>query len=293
MPWPAVGPDVTGGNVANVGGHVYHNPAANCYLNILGGHTDGSSGVLSFDASNCYSSTPTVSIPFFSPTPNSFGSTQHVSVTDSTPGSSIFCTTDGSTPTPSSTPYSGPFTVSSTTTIQCMAIAVGYTNSGVGGGQYIITNGIYSASHCSQAGVNTVNCSVTVPAGALITVEGSDRNGLITSVSDSINGTYTNINYVSDSANPAWGGLWYFTNAEAGTYNVQLNVSASDPWSNISVQAWAGAATSNVLDTASITQYLVNLTNSTTPTCGSANAPTGNNELVPAVTVFPPVSGTT
>ena len=54
MPWPAVGPDVTGGNIANVGGHAYHNPAANCYLNVLGGKTDGSSGVLPFDANNCY-----------------------------------------------------------------------------------------------------------------------------------------------------------------------------------------------------------------------------------------------
>ena len=54
MPWPAVGPDVTGGDVANVGGHVFHNPAARCYLDVLGGKTDGSSGVLSFDAKACY-----------------------------------------------------------------------------------------------------------------------------------------------------------------------------------------------------------------------------------------------
>jgi hypothetical protein len=54
MPWPAVGPDVTGGNISNVGGHAYHNPAANCYLNVLGGKTDGSSGPLNFSASSCY-----------------------------------------------------------------------------------------------------------------------------------------------------------------------------------------------------------------------------------------------
>ncbi len=53
-PWPAVGPDVTGGNIANVGGHAYHNPAANCYLNVLGGKIDGSSDVLPFDATSCY-----------------------------------------------------------------------------------------------------------------------------------------------------------------------------------------------------------------------------------------------
>jgi len=56
MPWPAVGPDVTGGNVASVAGHVYHNPAANCYLNVMGGKTDGSSGQLTFNADDCYSS---------------------------------------------------------------------------------------------------------------------------------------------------------------------------------------------------------------------------------------------
>ena len=56
MPWPAVGPDVTGGNVANVSGHVYHNPAANCYLTVMGGRTDGSSGALSFNSVACYGS---------------------------------------------------------------------------------------------------------------------------------------------------------------------------------------------------------------------------------------------
>jgi len=54
MPWPAVGPDVSGGNVANVGGHVYLSPSANCYLNVMSGKTDGSSGGLSFDATQCY-----------------------------------------------------------------------------------------------------------------------------------------------------------------------------------------------------------------------------------------------
>jgi hypothetical protein len=56
MPWPAVGPDVTGGNIASVGGHAFHNPAANCYLNIMGGKTDGSSGALTFSTSACYGS---------------------------------------------------------------------------------------------------------------------------------------------------------------------------------------------------------------------------------------------
>jgi hypothetical protein len=64
MPWPAVGPDVTGGDIGSLGGHAYHNPAAHCYLTVLGGKTDGSSGPLSFSATNCYTVTPsTVALP--------------------------------------------------------------------------------------------------------------------------------------------------------------------------------------------------------------------------------------
>ena len=66
MPWPAIGPDVSGGNIAAAGGHAYLTPAAHCYLNIMGGKTDGSSKLLTFNADNCYSggsSTPLPSPP--------------------------------------------------------------------------------------------------------------------------------------------------------------------------------------------------------------------------------------
>jgi hypothetical protein len=52
--WPAIGPDVTGGNMPNTGGRVSMTPAAYCYLDVMGGQTNGSSGALSFDANNCY-----------------------------------------------------------------------------------------------------------------------------------------------------------------------------------------------------------------------------------------------
>lgn len=53
-PWPAIGPDVSGGNIANVGGHAYLTPAANCYLSTLGGLTNGLTTALTFNADNCY-----------------------------------------------------------------------------------------------------------------------------------------------------------------------------------------------------------------------------------------------
>jgi hypothetical protein len=68
-PWPGIGPDVTGGNISGTAGHAYLNPAANCYLNKLGGATDGSTGSLqsTFDASVCYpasSPSPGISTSF-------------------------------------------------------------------------------------------------------------------------------------------------------------------------------------------------------------------------------------
>jgi hypothetical protein len=54
IPWPAIGPDVTGGNVPGVSGHVNLNPSANCYLNSMNGPTDGSGSVLTFNAGKCY-----------------------------------------------------------------------------------------------------------------------------------------------------------------------------------------------------------------------------------------------
>jgi hypothetical protein len=53
--WPPIGPDVTGGNSPNAGGHAYTIPAEDCYLNVMGGAPSGTGGVLTFSASRCYS----------------------------------------------------------------------------------------------------------------------------------------------------------------------------------------------------------------------------------------------
>lgn len=54
IPWPAIGPDVSSGNVPGVGGHANLNPAASCYLNAMNGPADGSGSVLTFNAGTCY-----------------------------------------------------------------------------------------------------------------------------------------------------------------------------------------------------------------------------------------------
>lgn len=63
-PFPGIGPDVTGGNIPNVGGHAYTNPAEDCYTSVMGGSTTSVLSPLTFNADQCYGqSTSTIAAP--------------------------------------------------------------------------------------------------------------------------------------------------------------------------------------------------------------------------------------
>ena len=69
--------------------------------------------------------------PTFTPTAGEYGQAQWVTLASATPNPTIYYTTDGSTPSESSTQYTGPIAVSATTTIKAIATAIGYTGSPV------------------------------------------------------------------------------------------------------------------------------------------------------------------
>jgi len=81
---------------------------------------------------------PAAATPTFSPAPGNYTTAQTVSLFDTTTGASIYYTTDGSTPTAQSTLYSSssPIAVSTTTTINAIAVATGFANSAVATGTY-------------------------------------------------------------------------------------------------------------------------------------------------------------
>jgi hypothetical protein len=62
VPFPAIGPDVTGGDIPNVGGHAFRIPAQLCYANVMGGPADGVGNPLTFNANACYTTTSTATI---------------------------------------------------------------------------------------------------------------------------------------------------------------------------------------------------------------------------------------
>jgi hypothetical protein len=61
-PWPANGPDVSGGNIASLGGHANQIPAYLCYINSPTDSSYGSNGVRLFNGKTCYGSSGSTTV---------------------------------------------------------------------------------------------------------------------------------------------------------------------------------------------------------------------------------------
>jgi predicted heme/steroid binding protein len=111
-----------------------------------------------------------VSTPTFNPAGGTYTGAQQVTISDSISGANIYYTLDGTTPTKSSTLYTAPITISQSETLQAIAVATGYANSGVA-----------SAAYTIQAVVAVPTISSLSPTSATVgdsaftlTVNGSD-----------------------------------------------------------------------------------------------------------------------
>jgi uncharacterized repeat protein (TIGR03806 family) len=101
-----------------------------------------------------------LSAPTLSPAGGAFTNSVLVSLADSTAGTFIYYTLDGTTPTANSTLYTGPFNLTSGALVQAIAIAPGAVNSAVAGASFVNTaaagNGIgltgaYYTNHTSAS----------------------------------------------------------------------------------------------------------------------------------------------
>jgi uncharacterized protein (DUF1800 family) len=103
----------------------------------------------------------------FNPPPATYPGDQVINLVSTTPGAQIRYTTDGSTPTTTTgTLYSGPFTITSTTTLRAIAYKSGLANSSV-------TQGTYSVSRQDM-----LLLAVLTPQGSAVSL-GSGRASLL------------------------------------------------------------------------------------------------------------------
>ena len=92
-------------------------------------------------ATAIYSSTSegVVATPTFSPPAGTYATAQSVTIEDATLGVTGYYTTNGTTPTTSSTRYTGPITVGATERLQAIVVAPGHPDSAVASAAYTIT----------------------------------------------------------------------------------------------------------------------------------------------------------
>src|SRR5271165_1123194 len=138
------------------------NSAGNLFGTTKYGGTNGSgsTGGTAFEIKT--GATTAAQEPQFSPGAGTYTSAQSVTITDATSGSTIYYTTNGTTPTTSSTKYSSAITVPSTETIKAIAVATGFSQSAVASATFTINLAAASPIFTPGAGTYTKAQSVTI-----------------------------------------------------------------------------------------------------------------------------------
>jgi hypothetical protein len=125
--------------------------------------TAAGTGILASTVSSAtYTLLTQAAMPTFNPAPGSYTAVQSVTISTSTANATIYYTTNGSTPTTSSSKYSGPISVSATQTLSAIAVVSGLTNSPVASGLYTISLGVNSinfVSGFSSGGMNLISAA--------------------------------------------------------------------------------------------------------------------------------------
>jgi hypothetical protein len=125
-----------------------------------------------------YGATPQAATPTISPAGGTYKSAQTVTLKCSTTGASLRYTTDGSTPTASSTLYTGPISVSSTKTVRAVAFANKYLASNAAVASYSMSvpaaAPVFSPASAGYHTVQTVTISdATAGASIYYTTDGT------------------------------------------------------------------------------------------------------------------------
>jgi hypothetical protein len=169
--------------------------------------------------------------PVFSPSSGTYG-VRYVSLSDSTPGATIYYTANGATPTTSDAVYSGVIFVSSSETIEAIAAAAGYPNSAVATATYTIVDSSSENNGWIWMGGSTTGDAAAV-YGTMGTASVSNNPGT---------------RYGASGLTDASGKLWLFGGLTQSLNNLSSG-DLNDIWTfNTATREWTWVSGSNSIE---------------------------------------------
>ncbi|WP_263359825.1 chitobiase/beta-hexosaminidase C-terminal domain-containing protein [Acidicapsa ligni] len=203
----------------------------------------------------------TVATPSFTPAGGAYTGPQQVTIADATAGANVYYTTDGSTPTASSQLYMNttPIQVSKSETINAIAVAAGYSNSGVVSATYSINQAVAAPVFSVGTGSYTSAQMVTITdqtAGAVIYYS---LNGTASTASSVYSGPVTIAKTATLSAIAVVNGTSSPVTlaAYAITMNAPVPAPAFFPASGASFQVGQQSITISDVDTSAVIHYTI------------------------------------
>jgi len=193
--------------------------------------------------------------PTFDPPPGTYNTQQSVTLSDTTANATIYYTTDGSIPTipPSGNTqtYSGPITVSTTTTINAIAQAPDSNPSLGASAKYTITSAaigfvqVNAATPPTPPNVQSVLVPFPQPQTAgnmnVVVVGWNDATSDVASITDSNNNSYLPAIGLTRGINLSQR-IYYATNILPGPNTVTVNFSQAVPFPDVRVLEYTGVS---------------------------------------------------
>jgi hypothetical protein len=245
--------------------------------------------------------TPTVSTPTFSPAAGTYIYAQTVTISDWTAGESIYYTTNGTTPTTSSTLYSSPITVSVTQTLQAIAVSSGFANSAVASAVYTITPPAATPTFSPAAGSYSSAQTVTISDGTSGSTIYYTTNGYTPTTASTVYSSPISVSVWETleaiaiapgySLSPVGVASYTIGNGEAaapvfspgaGTYDAAQTVTLSDGTSGATIYYTTNGST----PTTSSSKYTSAITVSATETLEAIATASGYNQSGVATAVY-------
>jgi RHS repeat-associated protein len=161
--------------------------------------------------------TPQAAAPTFTPASGTYTSAQTITISDSTAGAMIYYTTDGSSPTTSSTKYTASISVTTSETIKAIATASGYANSAIASAIYTMNIPLVVTVSTNANGNITSIPPANASANATFTYDNANRLASVTGAPLAATFAYDWEGKRISKSNPGAAGPILYSYANGGT----------------------------------------------------------------------------